>query len=633
MSEADRAFQRGEYAESAAMYRKILRKTSTQNKTLRREASFKMAEAYRLLNMPERAIAGYAGGMRYGADSLMSLQYARVLHKTRNYRQAKEQYEIFLRSFPDNRFAQNGLQSCDSSLVWLNNPTRHLVRKMDLFTSPRGEFSPVFGGGDYNVLYFSSNRKEAKGEERSRITGFKNNDFFLARRNSEGQWQKPEKIEGKINTDYDEGAASISATGDKMYYTFCAADSVKPSNAGVYMSMRADGNWGEGTPLILTRDSTAMAAHPAISPSGDYLYFVSDMAGGRGGKDIWRVRLVAGQPDYVENLGAEINTGGNEMFPYMRNDTTLYFSSDGHIGMGGLDIFKAVFRSKTGKWEVENMKSPVNSNADDFGIAFEGAAERGFFSSNRNEARGLDHIYQFERKGVTITLEGYIVDKDEEFVPNAIISVVGNNGVNTYVQGRSDGTYRLQVQQGTDYVLLAKADGFLNTRMELKTANIEKDTLYYVDFVLPAMHKPVVLEHIFYDFAKSSLRPESQKELDELVNVLNLNPNVTIELSAHTDRVGTDEYNNGLSLRRAESVVNYLLTKGIQKERVQAKGYGKTEPHTITKALAKQYPFLPEGTVLTEQFIQTLPAEQQSVCDQINRRTQFKVLNVNYRLQ
>lgn len=279
------------------------------------------------------------------------------------------------------------------------------------------------------------------------------------------------------------------------------------------------------------------------------------------------------------------------------------------------------------------MKSPINSNGDDFGIAFEGGEEKGFFSSNRNDARGLDHLYSFEYPQVKVSLEGYIVDKDDEFIKNAVITIVGNNGINTRVQGKTDGTYRLQLDRGIDYVLMAQAPGYLNTRMELKTEDLERDSLYYVDFVLTSINKPVVLDHIFYDFNKATLRPESQKELDGLVNILKINPNVTIELSAHTDRVGSDEYNNNLSLRRAQSVVAYLVSKGIAKDRLEAKGYGKTQPKEVTKALVKQYDFLKEGDILTEEFILKLPKEQQEICDQINRRTQFKVLSISYGLQ
>lgn len=633
LKDADKAFAQGEYFEAAGMYRKLYRSTKPFNRPLRAELAYKMAESYRILNMPERAIGGYANGFRYAPDSLMHIQYARCLHKTKNYKEAIDQYENFLKYFPDNQFAKNGIEGCRQAIRWKENPTRYAVKRMDVLNSTRADFSPVYGSSDYLTLYFSSTRKEAKGESVSKITGQKNSDFFLARKNENGVWQKPEKIDSKINTEYDEGAGSVTASGDRMYYTSCVADSVKSSTAMIYVSARADGSWGEGKRFMVTRDSSAMTAHPAISPSGEYLYFVSDMPGGQGGKDIWRARLRGNEADYVENLGPEINTAGDEMFPYLRNDSTLYFSSDGHPGMGGLDIFKAVFNSRTNKWEISNMKAPVNSNGDDFGIAFEGNKDIGFFSSNRNDARGWDHIYSFEYPYAKVALEGYIIDKDDEFIKSATINIVGNDGTNSKIQGKNNGTYRLELERGKDYVLMAKAEGYLNAKMELKTVDLEKDTLYYVDFVLPAINKPVILENVFYDFNKATLNPDSKKELDGLVNLLKVNPNVTIELSAHTDRIGSDEYNKKLSLQRAQSAVDYLLSQGIEKERLEAAGYGKAQPKEVTKNLVKLYPFLKEGEVLTEQFILALPKEQQAICDQINRRTQFKVLKVDYGLQ
>ena len=633
LKDADKAFAQGEYFQAAGMYKKLYRKTKPFNRALRGELAYKMAESYRIINMPERSIIGYTNGFRYAPDSLMYVQYARCLQKTRRYKDAIIQYENFLTYFPDNQFAKNGLKGCQLAEQWRKAPTFYVIRKMDILNSTRSDFCPVFGSSDYQTLYFSSTRKGVRGDIVSKITGQRNSDFFLSRKDENGKWQKPEKLDSTINTEYDEGVGSITPSGNRMYYTSCVTDSVKSSTAVIYVASRADGSFGAGKRFVVTRDSSAMSAHPAISPSGDYLYFVSDMPGGRGGKDIWRARLKGDVADYVENLGTDINTAGDEMFPYVRNDSTIYFSSDGHPGMGGLDIFKAVFREQTQRWEVTNMKYPINSNGDDFGIAFEGDKEQGFFSSNRNDARGWDHLYSFVYPIVKVALEGYIVDKDDEFIKNAVINIVGNDGKNAKVQGKNNGTYRLELERGKDYVLMAKAEGYLNTKMELKTEDLEKDTLYYVDFVLPAINKPVILENVFYDFNKSTLRPESKKELDGLVNLLKLNPNVTIELSAHTDRIGSDEYNQKLSLQRAESVVAYLISQGIAKDRLEAAGYGKTQPKEVTKNLVKLHPFLKEGDILTEAFILALPKDQQAICDQINRRTQFKVLSVDYGLK
>lgn len=635
LSEADHKFSQGEYFDAASMYRTIYRKTSPKNRELRGEVAFKLAECYRLVNSVPRAKASYQNGIRYlPNDSVIILQYARILQKSGDYKAAAEYYESFLKMFPDNVFAQNGLKGSLAAIGMKNNPTRYTVRTVELFNSRRSEFAPALLPPEYDQIYFSSSRDDAMGDEKSSITGLKNNDIFYSRKDENGKWLKPEAVAG-INTEFDEGTPSFSVTGTAMYYTFCPQDPAKPTSSKIYVSQRSGGSWSAGQPLEINKDTVSVFAHPSISPSGDFLYFVSDMPGGYGGKDIWRAALVGDKVNYIENLGSQINTAGDEMFPFMRSDSVLYFSSDGHVGMGGLDIYKASL-IQTGEkdvWNITNMGVPINSQADDFGITFDGYKEAGYFSSNRNDGKGYDHVYSFEYPIAKITLEGYIVTKDDEFIPNATIRVVGNDGTNERFLGKDNGTYRLQIDRGVDYVMLANAPGYLNSKMDLSTIELEKDTLYFVDFVLYSINKPNIIENIFYDFDKATLRDDSKEALNELIELLEINPNVTIELSAHTDRKGSITYNDRLSLRRAESVVNYLINNGISKDRLQAAGYGKSQPKLVTKSIAKKYDFLNEGDLLTEEFILALPLEQQEITDQINRRTEFKVLSITYGLE
>ena len=372
-------------------------------------------------------------------------------------------------------------------------------------------------------------------------------------------------------------------------------------------------------------------AHPAMSPDGKYIYFTSDVVGGQGGKDLYRARVKGNDFGPMENLGEEINTPGDEMFPYVRDSVTLYFASNGHPGMGGLDLFKATLDS-TNHWKVENMGWPINSFSDDFGITFEGKKEKGFFSSNRNDARGYDHIYSFELPTITVKIEGIVFDVDEVPIENATVRIVGRDGMNAKVQTLKSGNYSVELERDIRYVMMASARGYLNQNFELKTDAEEKSETYIVDFYLSPISKPVVIENIFYDFDKATLRPESKKALDEMIKMLNDNPNVTIELGAHTDRKGSDKYNEKLAQRRAQSVVDYLIEGGIAADRLEAKGYGESVPKTINKKMAKEFDFLKEGDVLTEEFILKLTPEQQEAADQINRRTEFKVLRTNYNL-
>ena len=545
-------------------------------------------------------------------------------------------YNDFLLLNPESQLALNGIKGSELAPQWKQNPNRYIVKRMEKFNSRRGEFCPMLYGEKYDQLYFTSSRtpkgaNKDKDETISAITGQRNNDFFLIKQDEQGNWLAPVELEDEVNTEFDEGTPSFSKDGNTMYYTYCAQDPEGPRTSEIYVSTRSSAKWGKGTRASIVKDSVTALGHPAVSPDGKYLYYVSDAVGGFGGKDIFRSRLVGNDFGPMENLGPDINTPGDEMFPYVRDSVTLYFASNGHPGMGGLDLFKAT-QDSTGKWHVENLKAPINSMGDDFGITFEGDKEKGFFSSNRNDARGYDHLYSFELPIITIFIEGIVFDVDENPIEDATVRIVGKDGLNEKVLAKKDGTYRVELERDIRYVMMASARGYLNQNFELKTGPEEKNETYIVDFYLSPISKPVVIENIFYDFDKATLRPESQKALDEMIKMLNDNPNVTIELGAHTDRKGSDQYNERLAQRRAQSVVDYLIAGGIEKERLEAKGYGESVPKVINKKMAKNYDFLNEGDVLTEEFILTLTPEQQEIADQINRRTEFKVLRTNYNL-
>lgn len=626
-------YLRGEYFAASETYRKVYRNIKQDQCPLRGVVAYEMAETYRRLNYTQRAITSYANAVRYEyPDTLMFLRYAQMLHKDGKYELAQSMYERFLDFYPEDYLALTGMEGVRLAPVWIENPTRHKVRRMDLFNSNRGEFSPMLSQ-DGATLYFTSSREDAKGDTVSVITGMKNNDIFMSTKNDKGEWQKPVAISSEINTKLDEGTPSISPDGNYVYYTFSPTSDSKPTTTKIYYSLRGTGTLSAGQELVISaRDTVSLFAHPAVSPAGDYLYFVSDMPGGYGGKDIWRAGISGNTVLFTENLGSEINTPGDEMFPYVRNDSTLYFSSDGHAGMGGLDLFEAIRNRSGDGWIVENMRYPMNSSADDFGITFESENERGFFSSNRGDGRGRDHIYAFEYPDVSVFVDGFAVDKEDQFIQGATITVIGDDGSQHTYTTKKDGTYRFRAERGMNYLFMANAEGFLNMKKSLYTVPVEKDTLYYVDFEMSPYNKPVILENIFYDFDKASLRPESKEELDGLIALLNDNPEIVIELSAHTDRKGSAEYNQNLSLRRAQSVVDYLIAHGIDKRRLTAAGYGKTLPKTLSKSMIEGFDFLQEGVALTEEFIEKLTPEQQEIADQMNRRTEFKVTDTNFGL-
>ena len=637
LSDAEEKQRIGEYFEAAAIYRKVYTKTSPQKRDLRGYIAYRMAECNRLINNTPRATSAYMNALRYEyPDSIVSLRLGQMYQKSGKYMDAIRHYNDFLLLNPESQLALNGIKGSELAPQWKQNPNRYIVKRMEKFNSRRGEFSPMLYGDKYDQLYFTSSRtpkgaNKDKDETISAITGQRNNDFFLVKQDEQGNWLAPVELEDEVNTEFDEGTPSFSKDGNTMYYTYCAQDPEGPRTSEIYVSTRSSAKWGKGTRASIVKDSVTALGHPAVSPDGKYLYYVSDAVGGFGGKDIFRSRLVGNDFGPMENLGPDINTPGDEMFPYVRDSVTLYFASNGHPGMGGLDLFKAT-QDSTGKWHVENLKAPINSMGDDFGITFEGDKEKGFFSSNRNDARGYDHLYSFELPVITIFIEGIVSDVDENPIEDATVRIVGKDGLNEKVLAKKDGTYRVELERDIRYVMMASARGYLNQNFELKTGPEEKNETYIVDFYLSPISKPVVIENIFYDFDKATLRPESQKALDEMIKMLNDNPNVTIELGAHTDRKGSDQYNERLAQRRAQSVVDYLIAGGIEKERLEAKGYGESVPKVINKKMAKNYDFLNEGDVLTEEFILTLTPEQQEIADQINRRTEFKVLRTNYNL-
>lgn len=629
MSDADAQLQRGEFSDAAKSYRKIYnRLTKREERPLRGEVAFKMATCYRRLNQAARASAAYQNAIRYNYPDSMAFYYlGRSLQSEGKYAAACRAYRTFLEWQPDNLLAKEGLKGAMNAERNKNAKTRYIVKNAKLFNSRRADFAPMYLDKNFDQLYFTTTNEKATGTLKSEITGMKKSDIWLSKKNERGEWQRPEPAGGELNSDMDEGIAGFSPDGQTMYLTMARRAPDAPTSVEIYTSRRSDATWSKPVKLDLIADTISAVGHPAVSPDGRFLYFTSDMPGGYGGKDIWRIDLNE-KAGSLENLGPQINTPGDEMFPYMRSDSTMYFASDGHPGFGGLDIFKAELGA-SGRWSISNMGLPVNSAGDDFGITF-GPGESGFFSSNRGDGRGYDHIYSFELPELKISISGWVVDKDDEPVPNAVIRIVGNDGSNQKEIARDDGSFRFPLERGVKYVMMAGAKGYLNVKQEFESDIEEADAEYGIDFVLAAIDKPQVVENIFYDFDKATLRPESKEALDEMVVMLRDNPNVALEMSSHTDRHGSDQYNDDLSERRAKSVVDYLVEAGIAPERLTWKGYGETMPKTVTKRINKEFPQFEEGTTLTEEFILGLEdPENQDAADQINRRTEFKVTSTS----
>ena len=646
---ADKRYNIGEYYQAAEMYKQVYRQLKGQDKSLRAHVTFQQGECYRILNN-SRAANSYKSAIRYHyPDSIVYLHYAQVLQYQGKYSEAAKQYDIYLEAHPNDYVAMAGKYACGKADVWRKQPSRYKVAVAKEFNAKRSSnFSPMFIGEDIDALIFTSNRQEQKSTNRkkvrtSSVTGMPSFNLYSARKNAAGKWEDIELCEGlykeseneegenqKQTTTAELGAASLSADGRTMYFTYSKPINGQDLGAKIYMSQRASGEWGEAQEVKLFKDSSITVGHPSINMTGDTLYFVSDAPGGYGGKDIYMAISNGSEWDDIRNMGPQINTSDDELFPYIRQDGRLYFASKGHPGYGGLDLFYAVLQDTT--WEVFNMGAPFNSNGDDFGITFAGATENGFFSSNRGQKKGFDLIYSFVLPQLEFIIEGNVTDNNGEHLADATLRLVGNDGTNVKTQIRRDGTYRLKLNKDTRYAMLVNARGYLNEKQIFTTEGLKDSYTYEHNFVLSPISKPVKMGNIFFKFGSWELSPDSEDGLNALIKLLNDNPNITIELAAHTDLVGNNEANQELSLRRAQSVVDYLIKHGIEQERLTPVGYGEEKPVVVDEVLHKQYPYLPKDQVLDEAFITTLSTEKQEVCNSLNRRTEFRVLKTKYNL-
>jgi peptidoglycan-associated lipoprotein len=629
LKKANEEYAAGHYSSAAYMLRKAY--VSVKTKDEQAAILFKIGECYRQISVSAQAELWYKKAINKGyQDPVVFLYLAEAKKMNQKYAEAKEEFKKHKEQVPSDRRGEDGIKSCDMALKWLENGNGYQVENMKFFNSRQSDFAPMYAADDYNTVYFTSSREAASGKSVNAVTGESFTDLFVSKLDRKNVWSQPVPVDGEINTGFDEGMCSFSSDYRTMYFSRCKNDKNKVWGCQILSTQLVSGAWSKARVIDIANDSVVIA-HPAISPDNLTLYFVSDMQGGQGGKDIWKVSRKSADDGWgmPENLGSGINTSGDEMFPYIHSDGTFYFSSNGHIGMGGLDIFKAT--NDEGRWEVENMGYPINTYADDFGITFQNDKEQGFFSSNRT-TRGDDDIYVFTLPPLTFTLAGLIVDeKTNKALGGGSVKIISSDGITNEMPVGADGTFKTGMKPNTDYVFIASHKGYLNGKERETTKGVDKSKDFKITIPLASIDNPIELTNIFYDFAKWDLRPESMVALDRLVEILNDNPSITIELGSHTDSRGSAEDNQVLSQRRAQSVVDYLIEKGIAANRLTPKGYGEAVPKTVDEQMAKQYSFLRPGTKLTEEYINTLRTQNnQETAHQQNRRTEFRVLRTDY---
>lgn len=630
MKSAATSYEIGEYYSSIEKYRKAYRSPKLRKE--KADIAFRVAESYYHISDFAKALVWYKNAIKQkNSEPLCMLHYADCLKATQKYEDALVWYQTYLGVKPDDQYAKNGVEACKEAQSWLDKPTRYMVTVVKELNSKDNDYCPVFAGSRDNEVILTSTREITTGRRKSNITGTRYADLFASKFEIQKQkWETPKLLEENqvINTTNDEGAATLSDRGDLMIFTRCRYDKSKDLGTELLVANQSRGDWSEPTLLELVGDSL-IAAHPSLSSDGTTLYFVSDRPGGYGGKDIWMAKGKGNSFDKPVNLGPEINTPGDEMFPCIRENGELYFSSNYLPGLGGLDIFKAA-KDEKGKWEVENMKAPINSPGDDFGITFsKGEIDKGLFSSNRKGSKS-DDIYSFYLPPKIFNASGEIFNKEtNQKIDGAMVRIIGTDGTNLKVRANG-GRFQYKLKPETEYVLAAFKDGYLNDKARLSTIGLEDSKDYKFIFKLAPTDQPIKINNINYAFGSYEITEGSKASLDSLVQLLILNPTIKIELMAHTDFVGSDQFNSELSQKRAQSAVDYIISKGITASRLVAKGYGETWPKKVTREIAKQYDWLKRGDELTEEFILKLPPDQQEIAKAINRRTEFRVLSNDF---
>ena len=639
IASADQAFATMQYNIALTKYKKAYSKS--RSKPDKERISFQMAECYRMINNTKRAEPAYKRLLKTEfaeKNPLVFLYCAQAMKSNEKYADAKELFNRYAELNPKDPRGKNGAESCDLAQQWIDNPSKYTITNQKVLNSKEADFSATYSDKLYNTIIFTSSREAATGKAFDDWTGQNFSDLFIAKLDPKGAWSTPVLLdEGPVNTEANEGNPAVNSKFNNLYFTRCGTEKGSAQGCQIYVSRRAGRAWGEPKKLELGGDSTSVIGNPAISHDELTIFFSAEFEGGYGGKDIWMASRKTTADEFMKpaNMGALVNTPGDEMFPFMRNDTMLYFSSNGHPGLGGLDIFRTTFSN--GAWtKPTNLMYPMNSSGDDFSIIFNPEGDQGFMSSNRKGGKGSDDIYAFINPPLLYTLQGVVKDdRTLQFIPGASVKLVGSDG--TAVEAKTDpkGFYsfgKSQIRPNTSYELLVSKQGYFNKKAKETTVGLESSKDFTIDFKLePIPEKPIVLPDILYDLAKWDLKPQFQDSLQGLIKTLDENETIVVELASHTDTRGTDESNDVLSQKRAESVVNYLIERGIDPDRLVAKGYGERVPRILTKDTKREGFTFKAGTQLTQAFIDSLKTNpEKEAAHALNRRTEFRVLSKDY---
>lgn len=650
-AEADEAFEMNQYYDAVSMYKKAYSKVG-RNKVEKKRILFQMAECYRLTNNVKKAEAGYKRVIKAKyPDPIALLYYADAMKMQEKYDFAIIEYKKYKQKVPDDPRGEMGVKSCELAQTWKDNPTRYQVFPDKKMNSREDDFSPAFSDKKFKAMVFTSTREDAVGGGYDPNTGMSFSDLFQVTQDKKMNWSTPQLLDDEfINSEHNEGSCTFNRKANTIYFTRCIAEKKRKLGCEIYIASKRGRGWSEPELIPLAPDSFTVG-HPAVSKDEKVLYFASDIAGGYGGKDIWVAKRSKktkpfGKP---KNVGATINTSGDEMFPYLRTDDHLYFASNGHLGMGGLDIFFSL--KEAGKWTVPvNLQYPLNSASDDFGICFnldvkqlkkKHADEMGFFTTNRKGGRGGDDVWAFLLPEIVFTLQGIVKDENTlQLLKDVKVQMTGSDQTVLETKTDASGFYRFnkeQILKNTTYNLEFQKSGYFAEKGQETTVGIYKTTDLVLNItMIPIPPEPIPLPEIRYKLAKWDLQDQYKDSLNGLIKTMRDNPTIVIELMSHTDARDTHEKNETLSYNRALSVVDYLKEEGIAAERMVAKGYGETKPRTLKNGYTYTYGeyngvSLPAGVTLTEDYIKTLRSnKEKEAAHQLNRRTEFRIIRDDY---
>jgi outer membrane protein OmpA-like peptidoglycan-associated protein len=595
-------FSNLQYHDAIEHYKKVIAKEDNH------DAKIKLANCYRLVNDYRKAEKLYAEVLSYPeTDPSNMFNYSKMLMSIGEYSDAKIWLKKYLEAVPNDIVAKMLLSSCNSVNEFMRDTTLYTLQNV-----PYSEFESSFGQVPYGEgIIFTADKKATLQSRQEPWTGKSYYDLYFSERDKDGRWLSPQLLKGEINGRYHEGPATFNNTGDEVYFTRSnyfksglKKNSKNENNLKLFKAKLVKDKWTKLEELPFNSDDYSVG-HPCLAKDQKTLYFISDMPGGFGGTDVYSVTLTDNVWSKPENMGPEVNTPGNEMFPFIADDGTFYFSSDAHSNYGGLDVFATSYDTKSKKWlQVENLNYPLNSSKDDFAFVIKSDNRTGFVSSNRSN---VDNIYEFRKNDPTFNLSGRVTIKGKglPFAGATITLIDGNVATLTTDQ---DGRYKIRLRPNTEYTVYGSDENYFSQSVELTTVGEKYSKNYVADFELEKiiLEKPIVLENIYYDLDKWNIRPDAAKELDKLVKLLNNNPAISIEMGAHTDSRAGDYYNLVLSDKRAKATVDYLVYSGINVARLKYKGYGETKLVNHCK-----------------NNVQCTEAEHQQ-----NRRTEFKVIKI-----